>query len=75
VFGSSVASAGRGERSFVGLGGDMDADHLGIITVLADNPWCQACAGTKHGDIAGEHVADEFLDAASASDCSQVLDE
>ena len=75
VFCGAVTIAGCGKRSFVGLRWDMDANHLGIFTVIARNPRSQAGAGSKHGDIAGKHVADEFFDARSSSHCSQVLDE
>ena len=75
VFGGTIAGAGCGKRSFVGLRGDTDTNDLGIFSVLAGNPGCQACAGTKHRHIRGKHVADEFLDARSASHCRQVLDE
>ena len=50
---AAYAFAGCGERSFVGLRRDMDANHLGIFTVIARNPRSQAGAGSKHGDIAG----------------------
>ena len=75
VFCGAVTIAGCGKRSFVGLRRDMDANHLGIFTVIARNPRSQAGAGSKHGDIAGKHVADEFFDARSSCDCSQVLDQ
>jgi len=35
----------------------------------------QASAGSKHGDIAGEHVADEFLNTRPSSRGGQMLDE
>jgi hypothetical protein len=53
----------------------MDANHAHIFAVLAGNPRSQAGGGSKHCDIGGEDVADEFLDARSSSDCRQVLDE
>jgi hypothetical protein len=43
--------------------------------MITSNPGSQAGAGTKHGDINGEHVADEFSDARSPSHGGQVLDE
>ena len=75
MFGGAVTSAGCGKRSFVRLGWDMDADKVGILTVLAGDSRSQACAGAKHGDIGGEYVADKFGDARPSSLGSQVLDE
>jgi hypothetical protein len=74
VFGGAIPSAGCRKRSLVRLGGDIDANHARILAVLTCNPRSQTGAGTKHGDIAGEHVADQFLDARSPSHRSQVLD-
>ena len=75
MFGRAVACARCGERSFVRMGRDVDANHFGILTMIASNPGRQACAGTKHGDIGGEHVPDEFLDARFACCGGQMLNE
>jgi hypothetical protein len=53
----------------------VDADYLGVLAMITSNPRSQACAGTKHADIGGKHIADEFLDARSTSHRSQMLDE
>ena len=75
MFGCAITGTGCSERPFVGLRGDMDANNAGVFTVLSCDPGSQARAGTKHGGIGGEHVADELLNARSASRCGQVLDE
>ena len=75
MFGSPVTSARCGKRPSVRVRGDFDANHAGIFTVMAGNPRRQASAGSKHGDIAREHVADEFLNARPSCRGGQVLDE
>jgi hypothetical protein len=73
--GGAVAYTHRGKRSLVGLCGDLDANNARIFTVLAGNPGSQACAGSQHADVGGEHVPNELLDAVPSSNCRQLLDE
>ena len=46
-----------------------------VFTVLAGVPGHQASAGSKHGDIGGKHVANEFLNARSSCRGGQVLNQ
>ena len=75
MFGRAVASTGCRKCSLVGLCGDLDANNARIFTVLAGNSGSQACAGSQHADVGGEHVANELLNAVPSSHCRQVLDE
>jgi hypothetical protein len=75
VFGGAITYASCCKRAFVRLGWNVDADYVGLLAMITSNPGSQACAGTQHGDISGEHVAYELIDAGSASHRSQMLDE